>query len=201
MPVFLTMRCFPIFNDAIFGVRRQLFEVWSWWHLRWFVVPISPKIILKLNHANYDGFSNVFSFSQDVFNFLRMLSGNHICFIMFSDAFRCSQSNGSLWQCFFSFSGKASLKFTISIHSPNDNRTVLGIFRDWKIYISSKSYCRHRQYVGIFLFSWSGFGNENLYSIDSGSHIRTTLKVDENNFWWILWKETLLSIFLESTAM
>ena len=140
-------------------------------------------------------------YPSNVLNFLRKLSGNHICFTTFSDAFRCSQSNGSLWQSFFSFSGKASLEFTISIHSPNDNRTVLGIFRDWKIYISSKSYCRHCRYVGTFSFSWTGFRNENLYSIDSGSHTRTTLKVDENNFWRILWKETLFSIFLESTAM
>ena len=37
-----------------------------------------------LNHANYDGFSNVL-------NFLRMLSGDHRCSIMFSIVFKmCS---------------------------------------------------------------------------------------------------------------
>ena len=35
---------------------------------------------------------------------------------------------------------------------------------------------------GIFSFSGTGFGNENLFSIDSGSPTRTTLKGDENNF-------------------
>ena len=34
----------------------------------WSVVPLSPKIILKLNHANYDGFSNVFLFFPKMFS-------------------------------------------------------------------------------------------------------------------------------------